>query len=123
MHGQLLHYILAILGAAGLGRVAAVLRVFFSRHKHITVEFSEAGELIQADGLSAGDVIRLLRERGQHSQASFVPPAEVDEAMGAAELPGPAGKQFPGPGSAKEPARRLTGASAAAQVDVSDQGT
>jgi hypothetical protein len=82
VQGPLLHYIIAILGAAGLGGIAAVLRVFFSRHKHITVKFSETGKLIQAEGLSAGDIICLLKQNGQDSQPSPTPPAETGDAVG-----------------------------------------
>ena len=53
--------VLAILGSAGgLGGIAAALKAFFGRHKGKAVMFGEDGEVLQADGLSVDDIIRLI---------------------------------------------------------------
>lgn len=58
---HLISEVVTILGAAGgLGGVAAVLKVFFGRHKGITVKFGEDGEVLETGGLSVDDIIRLL---------------------------------------------------------------
>jgi hypothetical protein len=58
---HLVSEVVTILGAAGgLGGIAAVLKVFFGRHKGTTVKFGEDGKVLQAAGLSVDDIIRLL---------------------------------------------------------------
>jgi hypothetical protein len=53
--------VVTVLGAAGgLGGIAAVLKAFFGRHKGTKVKFGESGEVLQADGLSVDDIVRLL---------------------------------------------------------------
>jgi hypothetical protein len=50
-----------ILGAAGgIGGIAAVLKVFFERHNGKKVTFGEAGHVLEVQGLSAEEIIRLL---------------------------------------------------------------
>jgi hypothetical protein len=58
---HLVSEVVTILGAAGgLGGIAAILKAFFGRHKGTTVKFGEDGKVLQADGLSVDDIIRLL---------------------------------------------------------------
>jgi hypothetical protein len=53
--------VVTILGATGgLGGLAAVLKAFWGRHKGTKVKFGENGEVLEADGLSVEDIVRLL---------------------------------------------------------------
>ncbi|MFC9627559.1 hypothetical protein ACFTXM_49070 [Streptomyces sp. NPDC056930] len=50
-----------ILGAAGgIGGIAAVLKVFFERHSGKKVTFGEDGQVLEIEGLSAAEIVRLL---------------------------------------------------------------
>ena len=65
--------VVTILGAAGgLGGIAAVLKAFFGRHKGTKVKFGENGEVLQADGLSIDDIIRLLDKCRESTSPDWV---------------------------------------------------
>lgn len=60
---SLVSHVVTVVGAAGgLGGIAAILKAFLGRHKGTSVKFGENGEVLQADGLSVDDVVRLLDE-------------------------------------------------------------
>lgn len=53
--------VVTILGTAGgLGGIAAILKAFFGRSKGKSVKFGEDGEVVQADGLSVAEIVRLI---------------------------------------------------------------
>ncbi|HUN33242.1 MAG TPA: tetratricopeptide repeat protein [Trebonia sp.] len=61
--------VIMILGTAGgLRGIAAVLKAFFGRHKDKTVKFGPNGEVLQTEGLSVGDLTRLLNTVSQNNQ-------------------------------------------------------
>jgi hypothetical protein len=70
--------VVTVFGAAGgLGAVAAILKAFFSRHKGMTVKFGEDGQVVQVDGLSVDEIIRLLKACDQGSGEPPALPAEI----------------------------------------------
>jgi hypothetical protein len=76
----LIDHVVAILGAAGgLGGTAAILKAFFGRHKGTTVKFGEHGQVLEADGLSVDDIIRLLEACDQRKRHPGVVEAESPE--------------------------------------------
>jgi hypothetical protein len=54
--------------AGGLGGIAAVLKTFFNRHKGKTVMFGKDYEILQTDGFSTKEIIRLLDALSQHRE-------------------------------------------------------
>ncbi|MGV9248061.1 ATP-dependent DNA ligase [Streptomyces sp. NPDC003710] len=60
-YSTLLGATVTILGAAGgIGGVAAVLKVFFERNNGKKVTFGQDGEVLDVEGLSADEIVRLL---------------------------------------------------------------
>jgi hypothetical protein len=59
--GSIFESVCAVVGTAGgLGGISAVLKVFIDRNKYKRVRFGQGGELIEAQGLSAGEIQTLL---------------------------------------------------------------
>jgi hypothetical protein len=66
--GPIYEYVSATLGAAGgFGGLAAVLKVFLTRNKFKKARFGNDGQLLEVEGLSAGEIAMILNSlSGQH---------------------------------------------------------
>jgi len=56
--------------AGGLSGIATALKAYFSRNKGKSVKFGDNGQVIQADGMSVNDIIRLIEAKDQNKQGA-----------------------------------------------------